>query len=263
LEDFEIICTFGTGGTSGGLSRYLSEKYGKKSLHVVFPSANQDVAGIRTKDKASGLTLYEPEKYAGQHEVDFGQAKLLLKFFVDKGHDIGESSALALYAVIQMANFGGGGKFIVIVADGIDKYKKNLEEMSKKNNPQVSLQEAASNIDDYDKVIWIHTQYTPREEGIEVIAKSLGIDKSKITVPKARTVNQLLATQQIPEELSKDLQGSKGKSLLVCMAGNTSLMAVKVLESKGIVTQSLNGGISELPEAKTKPIPELIKVATE
>lgn len=263
LESFEIVCTFGTGGTSGGLSRYLSEKYGKKSLHVVFPPANQDVAGIRTKNKAAGLTLYEPEKYAGQHEVDFEQAKPLLKFFVDKGHDIGESSALALYAVMQMANFGEGGKFVVIIADGIDKYKKNLEDMSKKNQPQISLQEAASNIDDYDKVIWIHTQYTPREEGIEVIAKSLGVDKSKISVPKARTVDQLLSTQQIPEELNKDLQGSKGKSLLVCMAGNTSLMAVKVLESRGIVTQSLNGGISELPEAKSKPIPELIKIATE
>lgn len=263
LKDFEIVCTFGTGGTSGGLSRYLSEKYGKKSLHVVFPPGNQDVAGIRTKAKASGLTLYEPEKYAGQHEVDFEQAKLLLKFFVDKGHNIGESSALALYAIIQMANFGGGGKFVAIIADGIEKYKKNLESMSKKNRPQVSLQEAASNIGDYDKIIWIHTQYTPREAGIDVIAKSLGVDKSKISVPKARTVDQLLATQQIPEELNKDLQGSKGKTLLVCMAGNTSLMAVKVLEGKGIVAQSLNGGISELPEAKTKPIPELIKIATE
>ena len=29
-----------------------------------------------------------------QHEVDFGQAKHLLKFFVDKGHNIGESTAL-------------------------------------------------------------------------------------------------------------------------------------------------------------------------
>ena len=71
LEDFRIITTFGTGGTSGGLSQYVSEKYGKKSLHVIFPSATQDVAGIRTKDKASGLTLYEPEMYEGQHEVDF------------------------------------------------------------------------------------------------------------------------------------------------------------------------------------------------
>jgi len=264
LEDFEIVCTFGTGGTSGGLSRYLSEKYGKKSVHVVFPPGNQDVAGIRTKANADGLTLYEPEMYSGEHEVDFEQAKLLLKFFVDKGHDIGESSALALYSVIQMANFGGGGKFVVIVADGIEKYKKNLEEMSKKQSrTQVSLQEAASNIDDYDKVIWIHTQYTPREEGMEVIAKSLGIDKSKISVPKARTADQLLATQQIPEELSKELEGPKGKTLLVCMAGNTSLMAVKVLASKGIVSESLSGGISELPQAKTKPIPELVKIATE
>ena len=29
LENFNIFCTFGTGGTSGGLSKYISEKYGK------------------------------------------------------------------------------------------------------------------------------------------------------------------------------------------------------------------------------------------
>ena len=31
LGDYEIVCTFGTGGTSGGLSRYVSEKYGKNN----------------------------------------------------------------------------------------------------------------------------------------------------------------------------------------------------------------------------------------
>jgi cysteine synthase/rhodanese-related sulfurtransferase len=264
LADFRIVCTFGTGGTSGGLSRYLSEKYGKKSLHVVFPSANQDVAGIRTKDKADGLKLYEPEIYAAEHEVDFEKAKPLLKFFVGKGHDIGESSALALYAVIQMANSGGGGKYVVIVADGIQKYKKNLEEMSKKQiRTQVPLEEAASNVGDYDRVIWVHTQYTPLEEGIKLIAKSLGVDKEKIYVPKARTVEQLLSTQQIPEELKKDLPGSEGKSLLVCMAGNTSLMAAKVLAGKGIVTESLIGGLTELPQGKGRQLSELIKEATE
>ncbi|MEK0345155.1 MAG: pyridoxal-phosphate dependent enzyme [Nitrosopumilus sp.] len=263
LEDFEIVCTFGTGGTSGGLSRYVSEKYGKKSLHVVFPPAGQDVAGIRTKDKASGLKLYEPEKYAGEYEVDFEQAKHLLKFFVDKGHDIGESTALALYQVIVMADSSGGGKFVVIVADGIEKYRKNLEAMSKNQRVQVSLDEAVASANDYDKIIWIHTQYTPREEGIELIAKSLGVDKSKISVPKASTANQLLSTQQIPEELKKELQGSKGKSLLICMAGNTSLMATKVLATKGIVTESLNGGITELPEGKNTDPSKFVKVATE
>jgi len=263
LEDFEIVCTFGTGGTSGGLSRYVSEKYGKKSVHVVFPPAGQDVAGIRTKDKASGLKLYEPEKYAGEHEVDFEQAKYLLKFFVDKGYDIGESTALALYQVLIMANSSDSGKYVVIVADGIEKYRKNLEAMSKNQRIQVSLDEAVASVNDYDKIIWIHTQYTPREEGIELIAKSLGVDKNKISVPKASTVNQLLSTQQIPEELKKELQGSKGKSLLICMAGNTSLMATKVLAAKGIVTESLNGGITELPEVKNSDPSKFIKVATE
>ncbi len=264
LENFRIVCTFGTGGTSGGLSRYLSEKYGKKALHVVFPLGSQDVAGIRTKSKAEGLKFYEPDRYAGQHEVDFDQAKRLLKFFVDKGHDMGESSALALYAVMQMANFGGfGGKFVVIVADGIQKYKKNLEAMKKtQSRTQVSLDEAVSSVGDYDKIIWVHPQYTPREEGIELIAKTLGVDKSKIFVPKARDVERLLMTQQVPEEMNKALEGSH-KSLLVCMAGYTSLSAVKVLGDKGIATESLSGGISGISEKKGKQIGELIKVATE
>ncbi|MDC4231830.1 MAG: pyridoxal-phosphate dependent enzyme [Nitrosopumilus sp.] len=263
LEDFEIVCAFGTGGTSGGLSRYVFEKYAKKSVHVVFPPAGQDVAGIRTKDKASGLKLYEPEKYAGEHEVDFEQAKHLLKFFVDKGHNIGESTALALYQVLVMADSNGGGKFVVIVADGIEKYRKNLEAMSNNQRVQVSLDEATTSANDYDKIIWVHTQYTPREEGIELIAKSLGVDKNKISIPKASTINQLLSTQQIPDELNVELQGSKGKSLLICMAGNTSLMATKVLASKGIVTESLNGGITQLPEGRNKDPSKLIQIARE
>lgn len=262
LEDVRIVCTFGTGGTSGGLSRYMSEKYGKKLLHVVFPVPGQDVAGIRTKDKASGLKFYEPERYEGQHEVDFENAKGMLKFFVDKGYDMGESSALALYAVVQMVDSGEfGGKFVVIIADGIQKYKKNLEGMSKKQNRiQVSLQEAVSSIGDYDKIIWVHTQYTPREEGIEMIAKSLGVDKRKIIIPKAKDVEKLLTTQQVPDDL-KEL--GSGKSLLVCMAGNTSLMAVRALATKGITTESLTGGISTLSQGKGKQISELIQIATE
>jgi cysteine synthase A len=270
LAEFRVVCTFGTGGTSGGLSRYMMDKYGKKSLHVVFPLGNQDVAGIRTKGKASGLKFYEPELYAGQHEVDFEQAKRLLKFFVSKGRDIGESSALALYAVMQMANFGGGaGKFVVIIADGIQKYRKNIETLqeSKPDRLDVPLQEAVSNIRNYNKVLWIHTMYTPSKEGIKLIANSLGVDESKIIVPKASDVERLLATQKIPKELDNALGSSDGengkKSLLVCMMGNTSLRAAQVLGEKGIVAQSLTGGISALSQEKDKPISELVRMATE
>ena len=48
LENFNIVCTFGTGGTSGGLSRYFDEKYSKKGVHVIFPPDQQDVAGIKS-----------------------------------------------------------------------------------------------------------------------------------------------------------------------------------------------------------------------
>ena len=263
LEDFRIICAFGTGGTSGGLSKYMNEKYGKKSVHVVFPPTGQDVAGIRTKEKADGLKLYNPDAYEAEHEIDFEQAKYLLKFFVDKGHNIGESTALALYAILKMISMGDKGKFVVVVADGIEKYRKNLEAISKNQRIQVSLQDAASSVQEYDKIVWVHTQYTPKEEGIEIIAKSLGIDKGKISIPKASTIEKLLTTQEVPNELNKELEGTKGKSLLICMAGNTSLMATKVLASKGIVTESLNGGITNLPEGRSKNPAEYIQIARE
>ena len=263
LENYKIFCAFGTGGTSGGISKYMDETYSKKSVHVVFPPAGQDVAGIRTKAKADGLKLYNPEKYAAEHEVNFEQAKHLLKFFVEKGYNIGESTALALYSILELISDGASGKFIVMVADGIDKYRKNLEAMSNNQRIQVSLQDAASSVEEYDKIVWVHTQYTPKEEGIEIIARSLGVDKEKISIPKASTIGKLLTTQEIPEELNKELEGTKGKSLLICMAGNTSLMATKVLASKGIVTESLNGGITNLPEGQGKNPGEYIQIARE
>lgn len=263
LGDYEIICAFGTGGTSGGLSRYVAEKYDRKSVHVVFPPPGQDVAGIRTIDKASGLHLYKPDLYAGRHEVDFEQARPLLAFFVKKGHDIGESSALALYAAMRMAHAGRGDKFVIIVADGAAKYKKSMEEAMTRGRTKVSLEEAASCVDDYDRIIWVHAQYAPREEGIAMLARSLGVDRSKISIPKARTVQELLHTKKIPEELEGELAGSKGKSLLVCMAGNTSLMATNLLASKGISTESLTGGITGLPEGQGRSPGEYVKMAAE
>jgi hypothetical protein len=47
------------------------------------------------------------------------------------------------------------------------------------------------------------------------------------------------------------------------MAGNTSLMTAQVLANKGIITESLNGGITNLPEGLGKNPGEFIKTATE
>ena len=209
------------------------------------------------------MTLYNPESYT-EHEVDFENVKFLLKFMVEKGHDIGESSALELFAVLEMAYKGEIKKGVVMIADGIEKYRKNFDQISQDKPPmKISVEDAAAVAEDYDNIIWVHSQYTPKDEGIEIIAKSLGVDKSKITIPKASTINNLLLTQQVPEELKNEFDGSKGKSLLICMAGNTSLMAAQVLASKGITTQSLNGGITNLPEGRGKNPGEYIEIARE
>jgi cysteine synthase len=78
-------------------------------------------------------------------------------------------------------------------------------------------------------------------------------------------VERLLATQKIPEELDNALggEGNNGKALLVCMMGNTSLKVAEVLAEKGIVAESLTGGISALSQDKGKQISELVQIATE
>ena len=67
LGEFSVVCAFGTGGTSVGLSRYVQAKYGgKKVVHVVFPPEGKDVAGIRTKGKADGAEVLRAREVRGR-----------------------------------------------------------------------------------------------------------------------------------------------------------------------------------------------------
>lgn len=263
LADFLVVCTFGTGGTSGGLSRYVRGRFGKKSVHVVFPLSSQDVAGIRTREKALGLKFYEPGRYAGQHEVDFEAARRALRFFVSRGVDIGESSALSLYATLQLINYGVGQRFVVILADGIKKYKKSVE-ISKpeaRGSRQVTVQAAASNLADYAGVLWTHQGFIPSSEGIKLIASSLGCDESKIKVAGAGEVARFYASQQMAESFRKLLPDARGKLLLVCMSGSVSLRLAQLLEKKGVEAESLTGGIAGLSATSGIETSELVEPA--
>src|SRR2546425_12185409 len=264
VADFKIISAFGTGGTSAGISKYLHTKYGKKSVHVVFPLNNQDVAGIRTRDKALGLRFYDPTLYAGQHEVDFEPARRVLRFFVGKGYDIGESSALALYACLQMLNYGVGDKFVVMLADGIDKYRSTLGTVAQAPPPlEVTLSQASSSVADYGEVLWTHGMFVPKEDGIKLVASSLGCDESKIKVARVSDVQELISTEKIPDNISNILPKDNRKVLLVCMAGGTSLRVAQILAAKGIPGQSLTGGIMSLSENSKKQPSDLVQMARE
>ena len=263
IAEFKIISTFGTGGTSTGVARYLRAKYGGGSVHVVFPLANQEVGGIRTREKAAGLKFYRPEFYAGQHEVDFEGARRVLKFFVSRGYNLGESSALALFACIQMLNFGAGNKFVVIVADGIQKYSRNLEaSVGDTRRHEVTIQEARSSVQDYAEVLWTHTMFAPKEEGIKIIAASLGCEENRVKVARARDVEQVISNQDIPGTM-RGLLPEKGKVLLVCMVGQTSLKVAKLLANLGIDAESLTGGIMGVPESSGKQSSEIVQLAAE
>src|SRR6266849_4042524 len=264
LGDFRIITAFGTGGTSAGLAKYAESKYQRKSVHVVFPLANQDVAGIRTRDKAVGLRFYQPELYGGEHEVDVEAARRLLRFFASRGYGIGESGALALYSALQMINYGAGNNFVVMIADGLQKYLADLEVQVETSDPlEVNVQEANSKQPSYGEVLWTHAMFVPREEGIKLVADALGCDKDKVKVATARDVQALITTEKIPAGISALLPKDKSKTLLVCMAGGTSLRVAEVLTKNGVGAQSLTGGIMNLSQTGNKQPEDLVQVAKE
>ena len=268
LGDFNIVCAFGTGGTSTGLSRFLQAKYGRKAVHVIFPQEGQDVAGIRTRSKASGLPFYLPELYAGQHDVDFQQVRRLLVYLAKKkGLDIGESSALALYAVLQMVNFGIQGNYVVILADGVEKYRRVLEPQVKdelEGKLEVTLDQARAHLGDYGAVIWTHPGYAPNPQGVQLVVSALGEGPAGpgLEVAPAMDVARAVATRQVSPGLLQMAGKANGRLLLVCMAGNTSLKMAQLLSEKGIRAHSLTGGITNIARESGKPVLALVRPAS-
>lgn len=262
LGTADFVCTFGTGGTATGFSNYVSSKYGKKGVRVVYPLAGQDVAGIRTREKAVGLKFYRPELYLGEHDVDFEEASRVFEFFNKKGYDVGESGALALYACIQMINFGVQNPLVVMVADGASKYLSEVKAVARRGKrDQVRLDEAASAIGEYAGVIWAHNMFVPKEEGIKVIAASLGCNESAVKVAAPNDVQAVLNGGEPSGEFEKLLPKDDRPLLVVCMAGNTSLMLAKILERQGVAAESLVGGITGLPAARGRQPFELVQIA--
>ncbi len=262
LASADFVCAFGTGGTASGVSRYIQEKHGRKGVRVVFPLAGQDVAGIRTKEKSEGLRFYDHGEYLGEHEVDFEEATRLFEFFTRKGYDVGESGALALYATMQLVNYGVGKEFVVMVADGASKYTSEVKAVARRGKrDQVRLDEAATSIQEYGGVVWAHNMFVPKAEGVKVIASSLGCDESEVRVADVRDVQAVLNGGEPSEEFEKLLPKDDRPILVVCMAGNTSLMLAKVLERRGVAAESLVGGIVGLPASRGKQPFDLVQMA--
>ncbi len=262
LAGSDFVCAFGTGGTATGVGRYIQEKHGRKGVRVIFPLAGQDVAGIRTKEKSAGLGFYTPNQYLGEHEVDFDEATRLFEFFTRKGYDVGESGALALYATMQLVNYGVGKEFVVMVADGASKYTSEVKAVARRGKrDQVRLDEAASSIGEYGGVVWAHNMFVPKAEGVRAIASSLGCDESEVRVANVKDVQAVLNGGEPSEEFESLLPKDDRPILVVCMAGNTSLMLAKVLERRGVAAESLVGGIVGLPASRGKQPFDLVQMA--
>lgn len=151
-----------------------------------------------------------------------------------------------------------------MIADGLQKYLTNLETPSVVSGSlEVDIGEASSNPAIYEEVLWTHAMFVPKEDGVQLISSSLGVDKSKIKVARAGDVQELISREEIPDGIGKLLPKGRSKTLLVCMAGGTSLRVAEILAKKGLVAQSLSGGIMNLAQTLNKAPDELVQVAQE
>ena len=261
LADFDVVCAFGTGGTSAGISRYAREKFGRKAVHVIFPFENQDVAGIRTRATARGLKFFDPDIYAGLHDVDFSAARSAVRFFAKRGYDIGESSALALYETLKMIEIGVRNRFVVILADGVQKYIAHDEIVtSRDGDMEVGVDEAISEMADFGGVLWTHPVFSPNERGRELISSSLGY-QGRITVVEGGAVEALYTRQAMTQGFNSLVPSDGRKLLLVCMNGSTSARLVRILSKSGIRAVSLAGGMAALATTAGEEPSELIELA--
>src|SRR5436309_6561586 len=163
-----------------------------------------------------------------------------------------------------MLNYGVGNKFVVMIADGIDKYRSTLGTVAQSPPPlEVTLQQASSSVEDYGWVLWTHGMFVPKDDGIKLLASSLGCDQSKIKVARASDVQTLISTEKIPDNISNVLPKDNRKLLLVCMAGGTSLRAAQIFATNGVQGQSLTGGIMSLSENSKKQPSDLVQMARE
>src|SRR2546428_11382708 len=98
-----------------------------------------------------------------------------------------------------MINYGAGNKFVVMIADGLQKYLADLEVPVETSDPlEGNVQEANSKQPSYGEVLWTHAMFVPREEGFKLVADALGCDEDKVKVATARDVQSLLTTEKIP-----------------------------------------------------------------
>ncbi len=228
LSKLKIICTFGTGGTSYGISKYFLDRYNRKIVTVAFPEEGQDVGGIRNLGNAHFLPFFKPELYESIEKVNFYEAKKIMEFFINKGESIGESSALALQCCLDLIKKESKEKvYVVIFADDAQKYS-GIE--NKNANIEITFNEARNEYFDY--IVWV-LSVPLKQSGKEYLSRMFNIEKEKI----------------IDEEDLERLNIKKGKILFLCLSGITSLQKAESLNkenSDDLEIRSLKGGINSI-----------------
>jgi rhodanese-related sulfurtransferase len=101
--------------------------------------------------------------------------------------------------------------------------------------------------------------FTPKEEGIRLLAAALDCDPSKVSVAKTRDVQSLIDGGDTPDGIREILPQPGKNVLLVCMVGGTSLVAARKLTAKGVNAQSLKGGIMQIAASNGRAPALLLK----
>ncbi|MDO4759434.1 MAG: pyridoxal-phosphate dependent enzyme [Candidatus Saccharibacteria bacterium] len=247
-----VLSALGTTGSSGGVTKYLREQ-GQNARSIGVIGARGDIIpGIRNRDEMKEVGIFEFKNYAEILEISSKQAvegmlTLNRKLGLLVGPTTGAVFARGLeYLKEQDETTEPGSKAVFIACDRLEWYLSYL----KKHRPELfeKTEKAETAYNMRPETLQFGREVEPREAEELISRQALVVD---LRGNMAYRISHIEGAVNITDMFMDDLieNGTPFQKdreiLLVCPSGQKSLKYSALLNSRGLDTYSLKGGMTE------------------
>lgn len=259
-----VVSTLGTTGSSGGVVEYLRDQ-GQKVVSIgVIGKRGESIPGIRNRDEMYEVGIFKKENYEEILEVDSKQAvegMLILnrKLGVLAGPTSGAALVKSLDYLREIDKEAeSGSKAVFIACDRLEWYMSYI----KKRNPELFGEEKKT-----------ENMYTLSEETMG-LSREVELDEVEEMVKKGALLIDLrgnmayrvghiegavnLADKFLDEMIEHGLPFEKEREIvLICVSGYRAGRYSALLNSRGLKSYAMKGGMSAWQERGGKIVSEL------
>jgi len=256
-----FVAGLGTCGTITGTGRFLKEKNPNVQILGAVPEEGHDIPGVRSKRQLQQTSLYFPDEYDGEVDINDKEAyELCLRLNREESVIAGPSSGMNLAGAFKMVPDEPGNVVVVIFCDNIFKYAssvlRHFPEMVPPNLDGEEDRSQGPSKNDQFLAELIENLKNPHDtirvkdlnEVIQAETHPLVVD---IRNPNMFAEGHIPGSVNIPQEelgqRAEDLPEDRDAAIVtVCNIGKFSKHATLYLKSKGYRNvRSAKGGLNE------------------